>query len=71
MHDLSVAAVATGQPLKPLTVTVPVALQITGLGRTKFYELIKTGIIKSVVVGGRRLVNFASLEQLASDQGGQ
>ncbi len=70
MDDLSVATVAGRQPLKPLTVTVPVALQITGLGRTKFYELLENGTIKSVNVGGRRLVNFASLEQLASGHGG-
>ena len=27
-----------------------------GLGRTKFYELVRDGKIKTVVIGGRRLV---------------
>ncbi len=51
--------------LKPITVTVPTALSITGLGRTKFYELVKTGEIKTVAIGRRRLVVFADLEKLA------
>jgi excisionase family DNA binding protein len=57
-------AAADGASLKPLTVTVPVALHITGLGRTKLYQLLDDGTIKSVFVGRRRLINFASLEQL-------
>jgi excisionase family DNA binding protein len=49
---------------KPLAVTVPVALRITGLGRTTFYRLLKEGAITSVTIGRRRLINFASLERL-------
>jgi hypothetical protein len=67
MTDLSEMATAPdGRPLKPLTVTVPVALHITGLGRTKFYQLLEDGTIASVVIGRRRFVNFASLERLAT-----
>jgi excisionase family DNA binding protein len=51
--------------VKPITVTVPVALHITGLGRTKLYELIDAGVIKAVRIGRRRLVVHASLEALA------
>jgi excisionase family DNA binding protein len=57
-------AAANGASLKPLVVTVPVALYITGLGRTKLYQLLDDGTIKSVFIGRRRLINFASLEQL-------
>jgi excisionase family DNA binding protein len=57
---------ATRQPLKPLSVTVSVALRVTGLGRTKFYQLLENGTIQSVTIGRRRLVNYASLERLAS-----
>lgn len=49
-------------PIDPVTVTVPVALRISGLGRTKFYELLAKGEIHSVRVGTRRLVVFASLK---------
>jgi excisionase family DNA binding protein len=54
-------------PQKPLAVTIPVALNITGIGRTKFYQLIKNGTIESIRIGRRRLINYASLERLASD----
>jgi excisionase family DNA binding protein len=65
MTDLpAMAAAADGAPLKPLAVTVPVALHITGLGRTKLYQLLDDGTIKSVFIGRRRLINFASLERL-------
>ena len=32
--------------LKPIMVTVATALAVTGLGRTKFYELVKEGRIR-------------------------
>ncbi|MGC2409400.1 MAG: hypothetical protein WA441_05255 [Methyloceanibacter sp.] len=48
--------------VEPVTVTVPVALRISGLGRTKFYELLANGEIESVRVGTRRLIVFASLK---------
>lgn len=51
--------------LKPITVTVTTALAVTGLGRTKFYELVKEGRIKTVSIGRRTLVVFADLEKLA------
>lgn len=49
--------------IDPLTVTVPKALQISGLGRTKLYELISRGEIDTVLVGTRRLVVFESLRR--------
>ena len=54
-----------GQPeLKPITVTVPTALAVTGLGRTKFYELVKEGRIRTAAIGRRTLVIYADLEKL-------
>ena len=52
---------------KPLAVTIPVALNIKGIGRTKFYQLVNDGTIESIRVGRRRLINYASLERLTSD----
>ncbi len=49
---------------KPLTVTVSRGLQLTGLGRTKFYQLLNERRIRSVTVGRRRLVVYASIEEL-------
>jgi excisionase family DNA binding protein len=58
---------------EPVTVTVPTAIQLSGLGRTKLYELISSGEIDSVLVGTRRLIVFASLKarltgKITSDQ---
>jgi hypothetical protein len=50
--------------LPPITVTVPTALRITGLGRTSFYALIAAGRIHTVLIGRRRLVFYASLLEL-------
>lgn len=47
---------------EPITVTVGVALKITGLGKTKLYDLIAKNKIETIRVGARRLVNFASLK---------
>ena len=47
------------------TCTVPDALQATGLGRTKLYELISNGVIETTKVGTRTLVVVASLKRVA------
>jgi hypothetical protein len=60
----SAVKVGNEDPIKPLAVTVPVALRITGLGRTTLYGLIADGTVESVTVRRRRLISFASLERL-------
>jgi excisionase family DNA binding protein len=50
--------------LRPITVTVATALAITGIGRTKFYELVRVGRVKTVAIGRRTLVVYADLEKL-------
>jgi excisionase family DNA binding protein len=48
-----------------LTYTVEETLVVLGIGRTAFYEqLINTGRLHTVVVGGRRLVPRAAVEAL-------
>jgi len=51
-------------PLEPLTVRIPVAVQLTGIGRSKLYELIAAGEVETVKVGTSTLVTVASLRQL-------
>lgn len=51
-------------PLEPLTVRVPVAVQLTGIGRSKLYELIAAGEVETVKVGTSTLVTVASLRRL-------
>ena len=48
-------------PTEPIAITIPTALNISGLGRTKLYELLAKRNIQSIRVGRRRLINFESL----------
>jgi excisionase family DNA binding protein len=54
------------EPL-PIAVTVPTARRISGIGRTKLYELIAEGKLVAPKIGRRRLINFASLQALIAD----
>ncbi|MGJ5199565.1 MULTISPECIES: helix-turn-helix domain-containing protein [unclassified Bradyrhizobium] len=47
-----------------LTCTINEACEITGLGRTKLYELIGTGDLITTTVGRRRLELVSSLQAL-------
>jgi excisionase family DNA binding protein len=51
-------------PEKRLWVTPKEAIRISGIKRTRLYELIKDGTIKSIKLGGKRLVSYASIETL-------
>jgi len=44
-----------------ITVRIERAVQLTGIGRTKLYELINSGAIESVKIGRSRYVIVASL----------
>ena len=48
----------------PITITVPAARKLSGLGNTKLWELISSGALESVRVGRRRLIVYRSLEKL-------
>ena len=50
--------------LKPITVTVPVTREITGLGNTTVWELIRVGKLQTIKIGKRRLVIYKSIEDL-------
>ncbi len=56
---------AQNNRLKPITVTINIGSEVSGLGRTKLYELINSGKIKTIKVGKRRLIVYSSLEALA------
>lgn len=51
-------------PLEPLTVRIPVAVQLTGIGRSKLYELIAAGEVDAVKIGASTLITVASLRRL-------
>jgi excisionase family DNA binding protein len=52
------------QAFPPLAYRIPDAVRVSGLGRTKIYELIKAGELKAVLVGGRRLIPADALKAL-------
>lgn len=54
--------------MKPVAISVRTAGQLSGLGRTRLYELMNAGRLASVSVGRRRLISLASLEDLLSPQ---
>ena len=49
---------------EPLTVRIKEACRMTGIGRSKFYELIAAGEIEVVRIGGMTLVPLESLRSL-------
>ena len=48
---------------QPIAYTVDRALEVLGIGRTKFYEEIKAGRLKAKKVGQRTLVTSAALNE--------
>jgi excisionase family DNA binding protein len=48
----------------PITVTVAETRKVSGLGTTTIYHLIKHKKLKTIRVGRRRLVDYASLKAL-------
>ncbi len=51
-------------PLEPLTVRISRAVQITGLSRSRIYELIQSGDLETVKVGRATLIPYKSLRAL-------
>lgn len=59
-------------PVEPISVRVPDAVKLTGLSRSRIYELIKSKEIEIVKVGASTLIPFDSLrgfiDSLRSDR---
>ncbi len=49
---------------QPITVKISIAVRMTGIGRSKLYELIKAREVETVKIGSARLVIVDSLRQL-------
>jgi excisionase family DNA binding protein len=52
----------------PLTVRIPEACRLTGIGRSKLYELISAGEIEIMKVGTITLIPVASLKTFLEQQ---
>lgn len=53
-----------GGSLPPITVRISNACRMTGIGRSKFYELIKGGAVEVIKVGAITLVPISSIQAL-------
>lgn len=50
--------------IEPLTVRISMAVQLTGISRSRIYELIESGELDTVKVGRSTLIPFKSLRAL-------
>jgi Helix-turn-helix domain len=51
-------------PCRPLAVTIPAAMRMSGLGRSALYEYIKAGRLRVLKNGRRTLVRVEALDAL-------
>ena len=54
--------------IEPLTVRVSTAVRITGLSRSRIYELIQSGDLETVKVGRATLIQYQTLKTLTSSK---
>lgn len=52
--------------VKPILVSVPEAMRMLGIGRTKFYQLVSAGDIRLVKIGAKSLASVVSLERFTA-----
>ncbi|PZP56476.1 MAG: DNA-binding protein [Micavibrio aeruginosavorus] len=50
-----------------ITINIDEALLLSGLGKTKFYELLKSGEIKGKKLGARTLILRSDLEEFLNN----
>ena len=58
--------IASSAMESPVLLSISQTCEITGLGRTKLYEEIRTGRLRSVKVGARRLVPRVAIDEWIS-----
>jgi excisionase family DNA binding protein len=51
-------------PAEPISVRVRTAVQLTGISRSRIYELIAAGEIETVKIGRSTLIPYRSLKRL-------
>jgi excisionase family DNA binding protein len=53
-----------GTNVEPLSVDISGACRMTGLGRSKIYELLGSGELRSLKVGRRRIITVGAIREL-------
>lgn len=51
-------------PAEPMTVRIDAAMRLTGISRSKLYELIQAGRLDTIKVGRVNLIQYSSLKKL-------
>ena len=65
LHPLAASAEMRRDDLiAPLSVRIPTAVKMIGIGRSKLYQLIQDGEVEVVKIGSATLIPVASLERL-------
>ncbi len=62
------ASGAANTPAEPISVKVPEAVRLTGLSRSRIYELMRSGDIEFVKVGSSTLILVESLRAFIEDR---
>ena len=55
-------------PLEPISVKVPEAVRLTGISRSRIYELMRSGDIEFAKVGSSTLILVESLRRFVHDR---
>ena len=59
--------VARGHEIQPVTSRIDDFSAMTGIGRSKLYEMIADGKLKSVLIAGRRLIPSTEAQRLLDE----
>lgn len=65
MSDQAPQTPASG--VMPISVSIEDATKLTGISRSRIYELMNEGRLRSVHIGRRRLIPTASLRELLGE----
>jgi excisionase family DNA binding protein len=63
-NDLGLNAGDKRHSNSPIWVTVTEAIRLSGIRRTRLYECLNDGTLRSIKVGRKRLISYASIEGL-------
>jgi excisionase family DNA binding protein len=58
------AGEVVGTHIEPLSVDIPGACRMTGLGRSKIYELLGSGELQGLKIGRRRIITVQAIRDL-------
>ncbi len=61
---MTTTAQTSSEQTRPLTLSVPVAAAMVGIGRSTLYELVRSGDVRCVRLGKRIVIPISVIEDL-------